>query len=137
MTDSSVFNHTARLLDKATDISANRHTQVARKTAAMDTNGQTPGDLDFSQTLIQAMAAPQPDDFYQAHSGHPSQNTQNRPFLMEGEDAEDVGIHRLETVNIDREMINLTQNNIQYRTSTELLLKKMKTLQYSIIEGGE
>jgi flagellar basal-body rod protein FlgB len=34
-------------------------------------------------------------------------------------------------------MRNLRENKIQYRATTELLLRKMKILQYSIDEGGK
>ena len=56
---------------------------------------------------------------------------------MNGEDSEDVDIYHLDSVNIDREMMNLMENNIKYRTTVEMKLRKSKITSYAIEEGGK
>ena len=40
-------------------------------------------------------------------------------------------------VDIDQEMTNLAENNIQYRTNSEMLVRKLNLIKYSITEGGK
>lgn len=136
MADSRIFGHTAKMLSKALDISARRHNLIAGNIANMDTIGYKPKDLDFNKTLKRAMDEREPDYLDKTHIKHLSTNGDEQPLNMTGENSEEVDIYHLDSVNIDREMLNLTENNIKYRTATELLLRKMKILQYSIDEGG-
>lgn len=46
-------------------------------------------------------------------------------------------IHHLDSVNIDTEMMNLMENNVKYKSTTEMLLRKMTILNYAIDEGGK
>jgi flagellar basal-body rod protein FlgB len=137
MADSRIFGHTAKVLAKALDISARRHNLISGNIANMDTIGYRPKDLDFNQTLKRAMDDPEPDYLDKTHHNHLTGAGEKEPLNMNGENTEDVDIYHLDSVNIDREMMNLTENNIQYRATTELLLRKMKILQYSIDEGGK
>lgn len=137
MADSRIYGRTARMLAQALDISAKRHNLIASNIANMDTIGYKPKDLDFKQTLKRAMDVPEPDYLDKTHADHLTTEGEKEPFRLKGEDSEEVDIYHLDTVNIDREMVNLTENNIQYRATTELLLRKMKILQYSIDEGGK
>ena len=137
MSDSRIFGRTAQMIGKALDISAKRHNLIAGNIANMDTIGFVPRDLDFKQTLKQAMDEPEPDFLDKRHSDHLSGIEETLSGDMDGVNVEDVDIYHLDSVNIDREMMSLAENNILYRTTTELLLRKMKILQYSIDEGGK
>ena len=136
MVNSRIYGHTLQLMGKALDVSAKRHNLIASNIANMDTIGYTPSDLDFNKTLDRAMAKPEPDYLAKTHDRHLATNGENR-FALQGEDSEDVDIHHLDSVNIDTEMFNLMENNIKYRTTTELLLRKMTILNYAIDEGGK
>lgn len=136
MTDSRIFGRTAKLIAKSLDVSAKRHNLIAGNIANMDTIGYKPQDLDFNKALNRAMEKKEPDFLDRTHHKHMSPNGDNSSLGLDGENSEDVDIYHLDSVNIDTEMMNLTQNNIKYRTTTELLLRKMKILQYSIDEGG-
>ncbi len=124
------------MMGKALDISAKRHNLISSNIANMDTIGHTPSDLDFDKTLERAMGKKQPDYLAKTHEKHLSMNGDNG-FSLKGTDSEQVDIHHLDSVNIDTEMMNLMENNIKYRTTTELLLRKMKILNYAIDEGGK
>ena len=63
--------------------------------------------------------------------------TRETTFDLNGENSEAVDIYHLDSVNIDTEMMNLMENNIKYRTTTEVFLRKLKVLNYAIDEGGK
>jgi flagellar basal-body rod protein FlgB len=70
------------------------------------------------------------------HPEHLSSN-EDQPFKMTGKDSKDVDVHHLDSVNIDREMMSLAENNIKYRTIVELKLRKSLIKNYAIDEGGK
>ncbi len=135
MADSRIFGHTTEVIGKALDVSARRHNLIAGNIANMDTIGHKPSDLDFNKTLKRLMGEKEPDYLEKTHPQHLPPD-QDEKFVMKGSDSEEVDLYHLDSVNIDTEMMNLMENNIKYRTTTELLLRKMKILQYSIDEGG-
>ena len=136
MADSRIFGYTHQLMGKSLDVSAKRHNLIVGNIANMDTIGYHPRDLDFQKTLQNAMGKKEPDYMAKTHGDHLSFSDQGDHPLL-GKDSESVDIYHLDSVNIDTEMMNLTENNIKYRTTTELLLRKMKMLNYSIDEGGK
>ncbi len=136
MADSRIFGHTVKMIAKSLDVSAKRHNLIAGNIANMDTIGYKPKDLDFNKTLSRAMGKKEPDFLDKTHAKHLSPQGEINSGGINGQESEDVDIYHLDSVNIDTEMMNLTENNIKYRTTTELLLRKMKILQYSIDEGG-
>ena len=135
MADSRIFGHTTEVISKALDVSARRHNLITGNIANMDTIGHKPSDLDFNKTLKRLMVEKEPDYLEKTHFQHLS-SEQDEKIAMHGMNSEEVDIYHLDSVNIDTEMMNLMENNIKYRTTTELLLRKMKILHYSIDEGG-
>ncbi len=136
MADSRIFGYTHQLMGKSLDVSAKRHNLIVGNIANMDTIGYHPRDLDFQKTLQRAMGKKEPDYMAKTDADHLSFSDDGAHPLL-GKDSESVDIYHLDSVNIDTEMMNLTENNIKYRTTTELLLRKMKVLNYSIDEGGK
>lgn len=136
MADSRIFGYTAKLIEKSLDVSAKRHNLIVGNIANMDTIGYTPQDLDFNTALHRAMGEKEPDFLDKTHYKHLSPYDINASSGINGEASEDVDIYHLDSVNIDTEMMNLTENNIKYRVTTEMLLRRMKILNYSIDEGG-
>lgn len=137
MADSRIYGHTSKMIAKALDVSAKRHNLIAGNIANMDTIGYEPSDLDFNRTLKRAMGEKQPDYLDKTHEKHMSPYDEAELARLRGENSEDVDIYHLDSVNIDTEMMNLTENNIKYRSTTEMLLRKMQILHYSIDEGGK
>ncbi len=135
MADSRLFGKTFDMLEKSLDVSARRHNLIAGNIANMDTVGYRPADLDFKKTLDRAMQPSQPDELSRTHRKHYAVRETDTSG-MTGKDSQDVDIYHLDSVNIDTEMLNLVENNIKYRTTTEMLLRKMTLLKYAIDEGG-
>jgi len=135
MPDSRLFGRTYEVLSTSLDISAKRHSLITSNISNMDTIGYKPKDLDFKKTLKRAMTAPLPPDMARTHKKHFAGIDEN-PYSFNGEDSENVDIYHLDSVNIDTEMTHLVENNIKYRTTTEMLLRKLDKLRYAIREGG-
>ena len=135
MADSRIFGHTSKVIEKALDVSARRHNLIAGNIANMDTIGFKPSDLDFNSTLNRVMKEKEPDSLAKTHIKHLSANDEDR-FTINGKNSEEVDIYHLDSVNIDTQMMNLMENNIKYRSTTEMLLRKIQMLNYSIDEGG-
>lgn len=134
MADMFIFDDTTRLLGKAMDVTAQRHALIAGNIANLDTVGYRPQDLDFKKTLAAVMTEGH-RRLATPHARHiPAAETvrQVRSTVMDG----DAG-PGLDSVNIDREMTHLMENNIQYRSSVELLLRKIGLLRQAITEGGQ
>lgn len=136
MGDSRIFGPTSQMIGKALDISARRHKLIAGNVANMDTIGYKPKDLDFNETLKRAIGEKKPDYLDKTHPQHLAPDD-GKPFSMNAENSEEVDIYHLDSVNIDTEMMNLTENNIKYRTIVEFKLRKSNIMSYAIDEGGK
>lgn len=141
MSDSRLYNRTFDMLSHTLDISAKRHNLIAGNIANMDTIGYKPRDLDFQKTLKRAMGEveskpQQPIDM--RHEKHFS-GIQDEESLQKFKlyNTEDVDIHHLDSVNIDTEMMNIWENNVKFRSASEMLIRKMNILKHSIQEGGK
>lgn len=135
MTDSRLFGETFQMMTKSLDISSRRHNLITGNIANMDTVGYKPEDLDFRKNLEKAMAGKEPETMSRTNEKHFS-GVDAKGSYLEGQNSEDVDTYHLDSVNIDREMTNLVENNIKYRSTSELLLRKLDKLKYAITEGG-
>lgn len=131
MVDSILFDRAVGVLNQALNISSERNRLIDSNIANVDTVGYTPKDLDFKKTLLKAMEGPSelplahtnPKDFeYGAGAG-----SADTPVYRNGETA---------SVDIDTEMTHLAENNLSYRTSSEMLIRKLDMIKFSIMEGG-
>ena len=121
-----------RVLEKSLNISAKRHRLITNNIANVDTIGFAPKDIDFKQALEEAMGD-QSDSLFRTHPKHMEQRPDKRP--LHGKTAAPGAPDRA-PVDIDRQMTHLVENNIKYRTSVEMLLRKMGILRQAITEGG-
>lgn len=138
MSNSRIYDQTFTMLSKALDISARRHNLISGNIANMDTIGYKPVDLDFKRTLEKAMedrVEPAPV-MSMTNPKHFTGTNPPEPFLIKEYISESVDLNHLDSVDIDTEMANISENNIKYRATTEMLLKKMTLLKHSIQEGG-
>ncbi|MDY6823711.1 MAG: flagellar basal body rod protein FlgB [Thermodesulfobacteriota bacterium] len=133
MTDSFFVDQTSRLLEKAIDITARRHRVITGNIANINSVGYTPSDIDFKAALQQemnaqgnALTATHPD-----HYAHSPEGDEAAPHKKTGPNGQ-----LLDSVSIDEEMTNLVENNIKYKTSVELMLRKISKLRNVIAEGG-
>lgn len=139
MSDSRIYDRTYEMLSSSLDVSARRHNLITGNISNMDTIGYKPVDLDFRSTLEKAMGdiPPELPTMSMTNSRHFPGMNQLEPFSISEYISESVDLNHLDSVDIDTEMENLVENNIKYRTTTEMLLRKMTLLKHSIAEGGK
>ncbi|MBF0469337.1 MAG: flagellar basal body rod protein FlgB, partial [Desulfamplus sp.] len=117
-----------------------RHNLISGNISNMNTIGYKPVDLDFNSTLKRSMEDPPPKPapiMSMTNPKHfPGVTEIHEPFSIKEYISESVDINHLDSVDIDTEMNNIVENNIKYRSTTEMLLRKMTLLKHSIQEGG-
>jgi flagellar basal-body rod protein FlgB len=132
MAGSLVIDNTTRFLGTALNVTSKRQGLITSNVANIDTVGYKPKDIDFKKTLVQALESFSPGKLNQTHPKHfrHGDSVEISETARAGKDTSS------ETVDIDMEMARLAENNIQYRTSVELLLRKMSMLRNTITDGG-
>jgi flagellar basal-body rod protein FlgB len=131
MVDSILFDRAVDVMHKSLNVSSERNRLITSNIANVDTIGYAPTDLDFKETLLQAMEPSAETSLARTDEGH---------FATGVSDSSMGSVYRkstTEAVDIDQEMTNLAENNIQYRTSSEMLMRKLAMIKYSITEGGK
>ena len=131
---------TFHALESAMNIAEKRHKLIASNISNLDTPHYKAKEIDFKHTWAKALESDHGIRLRRTNSGH---------F-----DLGDNGDHGFEPyeekskwngynwVHIDREMTKLMENNLRYRTATEVLLKKQKAIFLSVWskikgQGGE
>jgi len=134
MPGNSSFSKIFGSLEKAIRISHIRHSLIISNISNVDTPGYKAKDIDFKTALKNALA---PDRSVRL--------LKTDPRHMGLTDGSDLGVEPVEEesewnginwVDIDREMTNLSENNLIYRTSVEILLRKIALIKKVINEGG-
>jgi flagellar basal-body rod protein FlgB len=131
MADSILFDRSVDVMHQALNISSERNRLITSNIANVDTIGYKPTDLDFKEALLQAMESSGESTLARTHTKHFETGVadqSNRDAYRQSSTA---------AVDIDQEMTNLAENNIQYRTSSEMLMRKLNLIKYSIAEGGK
>ena len=131
MVDSLLFDNAVHVMHKAMNISSERNRLISSNIANVDTIGFKPADLDFKESLLRAMETPSEITLKRTHPEHFESAT--------AADLSDVPVYRersVAAVDIDQEMTNLAENNLQYRTNSEMLMRKLNLIRFSITEGG-
>lgn len=134
MPGSYVFDKTVDFLEKSMDISTRRHNLISGNIANMNTVGYQPRDLDFRSALQRELSS-DTDDLYRTHTNHYRQGVDSH--LAGSVRKRNGNESSPDQVNIDTEMTHLVENNLKYRTSVEMLLRKIAILRHTISEGGQ
>ena len=120
-----LIDKTYARLEKAMDVSARRHNLITGNIANMDTVGYQAKDLDFQKTLEMEISQGT-GSLDRTHEKH----FKGRPGgFSRAEIVEDA------PVDLDREMSRLVENNIRYRSTVEMMMRKVATLRDAIGEG--
>ena len=121
----SLFGKTFHVIETSLDIAKKRHGLITGNIANLDTPGYRAKDMDFNDALKDALEGTSVDLF----------RTDPRHFAtsMSYPEPSSSGT---DSVDIDKEMSKLAENNLRYRTSVEVLLRKLSKLKFAITEGG-
>lgn len=131
MADNFLFNNTYNMLGKSMGISTKRHSMISSNLANMDTIGYKSKDIDFQKALETEM---------EKNGGLSTTDKKhfkvgvNNP--LDGKYRENDDPYNIDPVNIDTEMNNLIENNIKFKSSVEMMLRKVGILRHAIAEGG-
>lgn len=121
----SVINRLAADLDNR----VKRNQLIASNVANVDTPGYKARDLKFDRILADTMDGINMKRTDARHMGDSSGTARVNEVVEDPNPGRPDG----NNVNIDQEMLNLTQNNIQYNVSVHLMSKKLKLIHDAIM----
>ena len=134
MPDKLSFSKTIRALESAINITQQRHSLIASNISNLDTPQYKAKDIEFKTALGQALESNQAVHLVRTNAGHIGSTTNSSERFEPYEDESEWNGYNW--VNIDREMTKLIENNLRYRSATEVLLRKITLLKDVIKEGG-
>jgi flagellar basal-body rod protein FlgB len=140
MTDVSLFDKTLNIAAKALDLRSRRHETIVSNIANADTPEYKAFDLLVEKAL--ADSAKTGGTFLDVRRSHPAHLPgakmapgglgPYRVALPAGENLRGDG----NTVDIERAMANLSSNQLMYKTTAQIISKKLQRLR-TVIKGGK
>ena len=132
------FDSNMQLLGKVLDLRAEKAQVISSNIANAETPGFSPSKFDFEEDLAHAIGKNDTIRLATSHEGHiplgPANfNSVNGKILTE---ENQMGIGDGNGVSVDQEMLALSENELLYETSAQLLKKKMTMLKH-VISGGQ
>lgn len=130
------FDSNIQLLSKVLDLRSANQSVIATNIANAETPGYTKKVFEFEHELQQAIAT-KPGGLSTTHRNHiqltPTSTNQLTGNIIEIKDKTGIGDEN--GVSVDSEMIALSENELLYETTAQLLKKKLSMLRYAIQEG--
>ena len=134
----NLFGPTFELLQKVMDLRSRRHTMIAANIANADTPNYKAAHLKFENELQKALPA-QEGDKLKVMTTHKDHLPHGADFsTVEGEVIIDTaGVQRPDgnTVDADKEFVEMSKNQLMYNTLAQLIDKKFKGLLTAIKEA--
>lgn len=129
-----------RILENALDAAARRHGAIAQNLANVDTPGFKRREVVFSQKLresLEAVAAPGRIRLLRTHPLHLDVAVE-RPEEVSAREVKEAGLSQRadgNNVDVDREMVELLRNAIQYNALVSVISRRLAFLRLSATEG--
>lgn len=138
MSNIQLFDKTTVMLKSVLDLRVRNQQVISSNIANADTPGYTPAHLQFEEDIAQALASKGKD--LSTTSAHQAHMAVGRGGLDEikGRIIRTPGPSEIgdgNGVQVDREMIDLAENQILYEATTQMLNKKLGLLKYVIQDG--
>ena len=121
----SLFGKTFHAIEESFKITKERHGLITSNIAKLNTQVYRTKGIDFKNALKNAMEETS-FDLFRTNPRHFSSMVSSPEPPLSG----------IDSVNIDKEMSKLAENNLQYRASAEVLLRELSKLKFAITEGG-
>jgi len=112
-----LFGKVIPVLSSVLDYRSERQKLISTNVANIETEGYQPKDLDFKNHLLESLGNRQNVQIVRTHRKHLP--------LLDSENAYRVKISG-ERVSLDKEMMNLAENNLSYNASTDILARKFR-----------
>lgn len=140
MNETTLFDQTLSVAAKALDLRSRRHDTLVSNIANADTPEYKAFDILFEKALADSSKnSPATLDVQRSHPAHlPGTKMTSmgpgpyRVELQPGENLRGDG----NTVDIEREMANLSSNQLMYKTTARIISKKLQQLS-TVIKGGK
>ena len=129
------FANAFNALEKAINIAQQRNLYISSNISNIDTPGYKPKHIDFKSELASALETNRKMTLEKTDPRHISIENNERQIIAPSEEQGEWNGYNW--VNIDKEMTNLTENNLVYRSAIEVLLRKISLLKEVIKEGGQ
>lgn len=132
------FDQNMRLLGKVLDLRAKKAEVIAANIANAETPGYSANRFDFEEDLARAIKGSNGLGMTTSHHNH----IPPHPSTIEGvrgnivATTDKTGIGDKNSVKVNQEMLNLSENQLLYETAAQLLKKKLGQLSYAI-SGGQ
>jgi len=122
-----------RIIENVLGVYEKRHLLLTSNISNIDTPGYRGKDIDFRRTLEGILKSQSQEKLKTTNPRHISTASASGLDLIMKEAGNWNGINY---VDIDQEMVKLTENNLLYRSTVEILLRKLSTLKEVLREGG-
>ncbi len=134
-----IFGPAVSVMAKALSLRAKRNTVISANIANVDTPGYKSKDINFQEVMESCLEKTAPDA---KEDQLPLKVTNSRHLGASGKKVELKVTESTErgvpnNVDLDEEMAKLSENNIKYQLTTQMLIKKMEMLKTAITEGGK
>jgi flagellar basal-body rod protein FlgB len=132
------FDQNMRLLGKVLDLRAKKAEVIAANIANAETPGYSANRFDFEEDLARAVGGGKGLRLNTSHHNH----IPPHPATLEGvrgntvTTSDKTGIGDKNSVKVNQEMLDLSENQLLYETAAQLLKKKLGQLSYAI-SGGQ
>jgi flagellar basal-body rod protein FlgB len=135
---SGLFDKTTQALGTSMNMRLLRHNLTSSNIANSETPGYQAKKMDFENSLSRALELDGTSQMSASHRDHfPVGRESIEDIRADVYDNPDINMaNDKNTVEIEKEMATLAENQIQYRAATELIKKKLGALKYAISEGG-
>ena len=132
----NLMDRASSILQKSLDLRAQNQDVIASNIANSETPGYSPAKLEFEDTLRDAIKGKGPmlATTHPKHIALGSQNISDVTGII-ARTPDDTGIGDENGVSVDEEMIALSENQIMYETSAQLLKKKLSVMKYVVSDG--
>lgn len=128
MPDNSIFGGTMALTHKAMDLRLARQGLIQSNIANIQTPGYMAQDLPFARVMESITSGG--GGLVRTHEKHmqvdPVMNAMSETANIEKG-----------PVDLDEQMLNLSENNLMYQVATRIMTKKFEGLRFAIDEGGK
>jgi flagellar basal-body rod protein FlgB len=133
-----IFDNTIQTLERSLDIRARKHEVIVSNIANVDTPNYKAFELIVEDELANMESNKNLNNLTKTHPLHLSAKSQN------GDNFSTSRLHLSEevtlrgdgnTVNMEKEMAELAENNIMYRTSADILSQKFQSIIKAIYMG--
>jgi flagellar basal-body rod protein FlgB len=132
-----IFSDTFNRLEKNLDIRSERHKLIVSNIANMDTPGYKAFDLIVEEEMKKVEEHSHPFKMARTHPAHiKEKSTLPNMFQYRNIRSSDTTSTNGNTVDMDKEMGKLSENNLLFNVTAQILTKKLSILK-AAIDGGK